>query len=113
MLFFMYRKLTFASVSMTRKLCISQKLIFSELFALQYIQLNTDFYQFLVIGCGGNLLEPEGTITSPGFPLSRYDNNLNCHFIVALPAVAMVDIEVTDIDIEYHHSCNYDVLKVK
>uniref|UniRef100_UPI00358ED758 receptor-type tyrosine-protein phosphatase eta-like n=1 Tax=Myxine glutinosa TaxID=7769 RepID=UPI00358ED758 len=60
--------------------------------------------------CGGNLLA-EGSLVSPGFPLS-YQNNLDCVWDVRAPDGHVVVLTVVNLDLEDPYNCPYDWLGV-
>ena len=70
-------------------------------------------YSLTVPGCGGvlNVTDTVQTVTSPGYP-GDYLNNLNCVWSMSTLAGNRIWMNITDIDLESHSSCNYDVLSI-
>ena len=64
-------------------------------------------------GCGGmlNVTGSLQTVISPGYPYG-YQDNLDCTWTLNSPAGSRIWLNITDIDIESHSSCNYDVLRI-
>ncbi|XP_066440814.1 cubilin [Eleutherodactylus coqui] len=64
-----------------------------------------------VNGCGEDLSGPNGTFTSPDYPM-RYPNNRECIWYITTSPGSSIEISILDFDIEYHSTCNYDVLEI-
>ncbi|XP_075684851.1 cubilin [Rhinoderma darwinii] len=62
-------------------------------------------------GCGGDLSGPNGTFSSPGYPM-KYPNNRECVWYITTSPGSSIQISILDFDIEYHTSCDYDVLEI-
>ncbi|XP_069815839.1 cubilin [Dendropsophus ebraccatus] len=62
-------------------------------------------------GCGDDLSGPNGTFTSPGYPM-KYPNGRECIWHISTSPGSSIHITILDFDIEYHETCNYDVLEV-
>jgi len=65
-------------------------------------------------GCGGDLTDPTGVITSPDYP-SQYSDNAHCEWTITVPADKVIRFEITPgttFDIENHASCGYDSLEI-
>ncbi|KAJ6666688.1 hypothetical protein lerEdw1_020412 [Lerista edwardsae] len=62
-------------------------------------------------GCGGDLFGTSGSFHSPGYPAS-YPHNKECHWYIHTSPGSSVQLTIVEFDIEYHSSCNYDVLEV-
>ncbi|WAR06690.1 CUBN-like protein, partial [Mya arenaria] len=64
-------------------------------------------------GCGGilNVTDSVQTFTSPGYP-TGYQSLLDCVWTLNTRLGTKVWLNITDIDIETHGSCIYDVVKV-
>ena len=62
-------------------------------------------------GCGGflNVTEAIQTVTSPGYP-DNYENSLNCEWTMVSPQGSRIWMNISNIDIETHSTCVYDVL---
>ncbi|KAL5010260.1 hypothetical protein ScPMuIL_012565 [Solemya velum] len=65
-----------------------------------------------VPGCGAILRANESiqSLTSPGYP-DGYTSNLDCTWTISTDVGHHIRANVTDIDTETHHSCNYDSVK--
>jgi len=74
---------------------------------------NSFSYFSVVPGCGGvlNVTEAAQTFISPGYP-NGYLSNLDCRWVLNSPMGSKVWMNITDIDIESHSSCNYDILRI-
>uniref|UniRef100_A0A8D0GFF0 Cubilin n=1 Tax=Sphenodon punctatus TaxID=8508 RepID=A0A8D0GFF0_SPHPU len=62
-------------------------------------------------GCGGEFSGASGSFSSPGYP-NRYPNNKECIWFIHTTPGSSVQLTILEFDIEYHSSCNYDVLEV-
>uniref|UniRef100_A0AAX7U3F9 Cubilin n=1 Tax=Astatotilapia calliptera TaxID=8154 RepID=A0AAX7U3F9_ASTCA len=60
-------------------------------------------------GCGGPVTAPSGEIHSPLYPNS-YPNNVDCSWVISVDPNHRVFLNFTDLDIEYHSSCNFDYI---
>ena len=63
------------------------------------------------VGCGGVIIRSEGTLTSPNYPISDYPSDALCEWHVSVPSGRML-LNITDLEIEYHSSCDYDYVSV-
>ncbi|XP_075068011.1 cubilin [Mixophyes fleayi] len=64
-----------------------------------------------VNGCGGDLSGPNGSFNSPGYPM-KYPNNKECIWYITTAPGSSIQISIVDFNIEYHTTCDYDVLEV-
>ncbi|XP_034025114.1 cubilin [Thalassophryne amazonica] len=62
-------------------------------------------------GCGGELSGPIGSFSSPGYP-SAYPANRECLWYLTTSAGSSITLTIVDFDVEFHQTCNYDVLEV-
>ncbi|CAL4091040.1 unnamed protein product, partial [Meganyctiphanes norvegica] len=62
--------------------------------------------------CGDWFISPNGTLSSPGYPIN-YTNNLDCFWIIQVPENNTISMEFTFMEIEYHRLCIYDALIVR
>ncbi|XP_078391727.1 cubilin [Cetorhinus maximus] len=62
-------------------------------------------------GCGGDLLGPKGGFSSPGYP-NRYPHNRECIWFIQGDSGSSIELTIHDFDMEYHQTCNFDVLEV-
>ena len=73
-------------------------------------------YLFLSEGTGSGRVfsSPSGVLTSPNYP-SDYGNNIDCSYRVSLGenSSAVVVINFTDFDVEFHSTCDFDYIEVK
>uniref|UniRef100_A0A669DQK6 Cubilin n=1 Tax=Oreochromis niloticus TaxID=8128 RepID=A0A669DQK6_ORENI len=60
-------------------------------------------------GCGGPVTAPSGEIHSPLYPNS-YPNNVDCSWVISVDPNHRVFLNFTDLDIEYHSSCDFDYI---
>uniref|UniRef100_A0A8D2IQV5 Cubilin n=1 Tax=Varanus komodoensis TaxID=61221 RepID=A0A8D2IQV5_VARKO len=64
-----------------------------------------------VNGCGEELSGTSGSFHSPGYP-SKYPHNRECHWYIHTAPGSSIQLTIVEFDIEYHTSCNYDVLEI-
>ncbi|KAM4705286.1 LOW QUALITY PROTEIN: cubilin [Rhinophrynus dorsalis] len=64
-----------------------------------------------VNGCGAELSGPSGSFNSPGYPM-KYPNNKECIWHIQTSPGSSIQITILEFSIEYHSSCNYDVLEI-
>ncbi|XP_060104406.1 cubilin [Heteronotia binoei] len=62
-------------------------------------------------GCGGELSGTSGSFHSPGYP-NKYPHNRECHWFIHTAPGSSIQLTIVEFDIEYHPSCNYDVLEI-
>ena len=65
-----------------------------------------------VPGCGGTLTTPKGIITSPSFP-ERYDNNIDCDWLIRVHPEDKIQLTFSVFDLEQHGVCRWDYLEVR
>lgn len=63
-------------------------------------------------GCGGTLTAEKGSISSPNFP-ERYENNVECDWIIRVHPLERIEIEFTVFDLETHNRCRFDYLEIR
>ncbi|XP_066485218.1 cubilin [Tiliqua scincoides] len=66
---------------------------------------------WLMNGCGGELSGTSGSFHSPGYP-ARYPHNRECHWFIHTTPGSSIQLTIVEFDVEYHSSCNYDVLEI-
>jgi len=84
--------------------CLTQVMHWESSFNLTY----------QVIGCGGVVTQPNGTIQSPGFP-SSYPPNIECIWKVNFRR-GQVQLTITDLDLDDHQDdvgCDRDYLVIR
>ncbi|NWR74432.1 CUBN protein, partial [Centropus unirufus] len=64
-----------------------------------------------VNGCGGELSGPSGSFHSPGYPNS-YPSNRECLWYIHTAPGSSIQLTIQEFDVEYHPTCDYDVLEV-
>ncbi|XP_061441668.1 cubilin [Rhineura floridana] len=62
-------------------------------------------------GCGGALSGTSGSFHSPGYP-NKYPHNRECHWYIHTTPGSSIQLTIVEFDIEYHSSCDYDVLEI-
>uniref|UniRef100_A0A4W3K7X0 Cubilin n=1 Tax=Callorhinchus milii TaxID=7868 RepID=A0A4W3K7X0_CALMI len=62
-------------------------------------------------GCGGDLFGPNGAVSSPGFP-NWYPHNRECLWFLHVDEGNSIEFTIHEFDVEYHKTCNFDVLEV-
>lgn len=67
--------------------------------------------QWLVHGCGGELSGDTGTFSSPGYPVG-YPANKECIWYIHSSPGSSIQLTIHDFDVEYHATCNFDVLEI-
>ncbi|KAG8443219.1 hypothetical protein GDO86_011865 [Hymenochirus boettgeri] len=67
--------------------------------------------QWYVNGCGGELFGPSGSFSSPGYPM-KYPDNKECIWYIQTSPGSSIQITIMEFSIEYHSTCNYDVLEI-
>ncbi|XP_061569576.1 cubilin-like [Cololabis saira] len=66
--------------------------------------------------CGGVLSDPAGgNLTSPGYLVTNYSNNLNCEWLVQNPqhVNSSIVVVIEDLHIQNHQSCDLDYLQLR
>ncbi|MBZ3891922.1 Cubilin [Sciurus carolinensis] len=67
--------------------------------------------QWFVHGCGGELSGATGSFSSPGYP-GRYPPNKECLWYISTAPGSSIQLTIHDFDVEYHATCNFDILEV-
>ncbi|KAM7237074.1 hypothetical protein CapIbe_011318 [Capra ibex] len=67
--------------------------------------------QWFIQGCGGELSGDMGSFSSPGYP-NRYPANRECIWYIHTAPGSSIQLTIHDFDVEYHASCNFDVLEI-
>ncbi|XP_063003684.1 cubilin [Elgaria multicarinata webbii] len=62
-------------------------------------------------GCGGELSGTSGSFQSPGYP-NKYPHNRECHWYIHTSPGSSIQLTIVEFDVEYHTSCDYDVLEI-
>jgi cubilin len=62
-------------------------------------------------GCGGQLSDESGVITSPNYP-GPYPSSTECIWTVQLAPGKRINVTIDDLNVESHSNCQYDVLEV-
>jgi len=63
-------------------------------------------------GCGGTLTSEKGSFNSPNFP-ERYDNNVECDWLIRVHPLERIQIKFTVFDLEHHSRCRWDYLEIR
>ena len=68
---------------------------------------------YTVSGCGGNLVATSFSqdLQSPGYP-NGYSNGLNCVWRITTAVGNKIWVNISDINLENHGSCNYDSVSI-
>ncbi|XP_075466102.1 embryonic protein UVS.2-like [Ascaphus truei] len=61
--------------------------------------------------CGGTFYTPSRTFTSPGYPITYYDN-LDCFFNITAPAGYKIVLNISDFFVENAANCRFDYLSI-
>ena len=69
--------------------------------------MNFKFNFHLLIGCGGRITAPSGSIHSPNYPNS-YNANDDCEWLIEVDRNHVVQFTFVDFDVEPHQNCSYD-----
>ncbi|XP_029444624.1 cubilin [Rhinatrema bivittatum] len=64
-----------------------------------------------VNGCGGDLRGATGSFNSPGYP-NKYPDNRECVWYIQTAPGSSILLTIHEFSIEYHSTCNYDVLEI-
>ncbi|XP_071942939.1 cubilin-like isoform X2 [Antedon mediterranea] len=66
---------------------------------------------YAVDGCGGEINDNSGVITSPGYP-QGYPHEVECDWIVTSEIGSSITLTINDFDLETSNNCQYDALLV-
>ncbi|XP_071156308.1 cubilin-like isoform X2 [Mytilus edulis] len=87
-----------------------------------YIKFKSDFsrsakgfqiyYDSTASGCGADLTTPTGSFVSPNYP-APYSHNAECFWTVTVSRGSTITLVFVDFDLENHHRCTYDYVKVR
>ncbi|KAM5338742.1 cubilin [Glossophaga mutica] len=67
--------------------------------------------QWFVHGCGAELSGDTGSFSSPGYP-NTYPPSKECIWYIRTAPGSSIQLTIHDFDVEYHQSCNFDVLEI-
>ena len=65
----------------------------------------------LLSGCGGDFNAETGTFTSPGYP-GPYPHNRECIWRITVPIGKRIQLDINNVNLEYHSNCTYDFIEV-
>ena len=54
--------------------------------------------------CATTLTDDFGVVTSPNFP-QKYENNIDCTWLIELSVEKFIKIEFLSFDLEHHYNC--------
>ncbi|XP_071787824.1 cubilin-like isoform X2 [Asterias amurensis] len=66
---------------------------------------------YVVNGCGGELTENTGSLSSPNYP-NPYDHSRVCTWTITVDYGHSITLTITDFDVEASNDCQYDALNV-
>ena len=72
---------------------------------------DNDYTNHTSVVCGENIIGYSGWFTSPNYP-SNYPDNQQCTWTITVPTGKLVELTITDMDIEYESECLYDRIQV-
>ncbi|XP_070536661.1 cubilin-like [Ptychodera flava] len=73
----------------------------------------TGFSARWATGCGATYTEPEGRITSPGYGIRNYPNNLDCGYVIQFADTKPLILRFDSLfNLEAHGLCNYDYVAI-
>ncbi|XP_024431584.2 cubilin [Desmodus rotundus] len=67
--------------------------------------------QWFIHGCGAELAGDTGSFSSPGYP-NTYPPSKECIWYIRTAPGSSIQLTIHDFDVEYHQSCNFDVLEI-
>ncbi|KAF4527383.1 hypothetical protein B566_EDAN015953, partial [Ephemera danica] len=71
-------------------------------------------YTFVPISqiCGGTYYVSSGVLRSPLYP-SQYPHNLHCVWVIEVPVVQKILLNITDFELEADNNCQFDYLEIR
>ncbi|KAF4532444.1 hypothetical protein B566_EDAN014449, partial [Ephemera danica] len=71
-------------------------------------------YTFVPISqiCGGTYYVSTGVLRSPLYP-SHYPHNLHCVWVIEVPVVQKILLNITDFELEADNNCQFDFLEIR
>ncbi|KAK2147338.1 hypothetical protein LSH36_558g01028 [Paralvinella palmiformis] len=69
-------------------------------------------FEYITVGCGGVLTASEGVIQSPNYP-NLYPVARDCVWTIETTPGSRVELTIVDLNMETHHSCQYDFLQAQ
>ena len=64
-----------------------------------------------IAGCGGDFNSATGTFSSPNYP-QAYPHNRECVWRITVEPGKRIQLNLVNVDLEFHSDCNYDFLEV-
>ncbi|KAL8165121.1 UNVERIFIED_CONTAM: hypothetical protein K2H54_029738 [Gekko kuhli] len=68
-------------------------------------------YKSLDAACGGTLTEPDGTISSPGYPVT-YPHGVKCRWTILVQPGYLIRLTIMSFYLEFDYHCNRDYLEI-
>ena len=65
----------------------------------------------IVLGCGGTLSGPSGSLTSPSYP-SAYHHNAECTWTIRTSKGSKINFVFLDLDLESSDNCAFDYVRI-
>lgn len=69
------------------------------------------YFCYLLLVCGGIYTADSGIISSPNYP-NNYEGDRNCEYEIRAPMGKVIVLNILDLDIEQHSTCDFDYLEI-
>ncbi len=73
----------------------------------------SSFRFFAFSECGGTFQGTSGSIRYPVVPDQSYSHNMDCVYLIRVPADKVVNITFTRFELEQSSTCSYDWVQVR
>lgn len=84
------------NIDLPKKINSTQRQVFITLVTDSYIAFNGFRLEWTVHGCGGHLIKPYDSFTSPGYP-SAYPTNVDCEWLIEVDYTHSVELTFYDV----------------
>lgn len=68
-------------------------------------------YIFLISACGGDMVTPVGSFTSPNYP-GQYPHSRTCEWKIKVQRGRKVSLKFDNFNLEPHRNCQFDYIEV-
>lgn len=86
----------FCGMNLPPKITSMQHQVFVTFITDENVASNGFRLEWAVEGCGGHLIEPVGTFTSPGYP-SSYPMNVDCDWLIEIDYAHSIELTLHDV----------------
>ncbi|XP_011637168.1 cubilin-like [Pogonomyrmex barbatus] len=99
------------TIDLPMKINSTQHQVFVTFVTDSFIAFNGFRFEWSVHGCGGHLIKPYDSFTSPGYPFA-YPTNLDCEWLIEVDYTHSVELTLHNVNTEKRKGCFFDKIQV-